>query len=124
MAAGALALFLVERRWPLRRQTRREGARLARNLSLGAMSMAVVAVVQTPLVQPLAERAQRKRRGLVQRLPLPPWGRDVAAFLQISEQQVANIRFAAVKKIHESVRGSGLPADIFPELQPTSEEAG
>lgn len=48
--------------------------------------------------------------------------RDVAAFLKISEQQVANIRFAAVKKIHESVRGSGLPADVFPELQPSAEE--
>ncbi len=44
--------------------------------------------------------------------------RDVAAFLQVSEQHVANVRFAAVKKISETVRGSGLPADIFPELQP------
>jgi RNA polymerase sigma-70 factor (ECF subfamily) len=44
--------------------------------------------------------------------------RDVAAFLSVSEQHVANVRFAAVKKISETVRGSGLPADIFPELQP------
>src|SRR5205807_1622933 len=39
--------------------------------------------------------------------------RDVAAFLKISEQQVANIRFAAVKKISEKVREAGLPADVF-----------
>jgi RNA polymerase sigma-70 factor (ECF subfamily) len=47
--------------------------------------------------------------------------REVAAFLEINEQQVANIRFAAVKKISESVRSSGLPADIFPELAPDPE---
>lgn len=43
--------------------------------------------------------------------------RDVAAFLKISEQQVANIRFAAVKKISEHVRELGLPDDVFPELK-------
>jgi RNA polymerase sigma-70 factor (ECF subfamily) len=43
--------------------------------------------------------------------------RDVAAFLGISEQQVANYRFAAVKKLTEQIRGAGLPADVFPELQ-------
>jgi RNA polymerase sigma-70 factor (ECF subfamily) len=41
--------------------------------------------------------------------------RDAAAFLKISEQQVANIRFAAVKKLSEHVKSSGLPADVFPE---------
>jgi RNA polymerase sigma-70 factor, ECF subfamily len=42
--------------------------------------------------------------------------KDVAAFLGVSEQQVANIRFAAVKKIGEQIRGAGLSADVFPEL--------
>jgi RNA polymerase sigma-70 factor (ECF subfamily) len=42
--------------------------------------------------------------------------RDVAALLKISEQQVANFRFAAVKKLTESIRAAGLPADVFPEL--------
>jgi sterol desaturase/sphingolipid hydroxylase (fatty acid hydroxylase superfamily) len=48
---------------------------------MGAMSMAVVAVVQTPLTQPLAEWADRRRHGLVRRLPLPGWAQDAAAFL-------------------------------------------
>jgi RNA polymerase sigma-70 factor (ECF subfamily) len=43
--------------------------------------------------------------------------RDVAAFLNISEQQVANYRFAAVKKLTELIRAAGLSADVFPELQ-------
>lgn len=49
--------------------------------------------------------------------------KDVAGLLSISEQQVANIRFAAVKKINEQVRGAGLPTDVFPELKDDSEEA-
>jgi RNA polymerase sigma-70 factor (ECF subfamily) len=43
--------------------------------------------------------------------------RDVAAFLGVSEQQVANYRFAAVKKLTEHIREAALPADVFPELQ-------
>jgi RNA polymerase sigma-70 factor (ECF subfamily) len=47
--------------------------------------------------------------------------RDVAALLNVSEQQVANYRFAAVKKLTEHVRDSGLSPDVFPELQPPTE---
>src|SRR5262245_40970709 len=43
--------------------------------------------------------------------------KDVAAFLKIKEQQVANIRFAAVKKMTELMRAEGLPPDVFPGLQ-------
>jgi RNA polymerase sigma-70 factor (ECF subfamily) len=42
--------------------------------------------------------------------------KDVAAFLEIKEQQVANIRFAAVKKISEHLRSAGLSPDVFPGL--------
>jgi RNA polymerase sigma-70 factor (ECF subfamily) len=48
--------------------------------------------------------------------------RDVAALLGISEQQVANYRFAAVKKLGENIRDAGLPPDVFPELQEQEEE--
>jgi RNA polymerase sigma-70 factor, ECF subfamily len=43
--------------------------------------------------------------------------RDVAKFLKITEQQVANIRFAAVKKLGDHVKSAGVPNDTFPELQ-------
>jgi RNA polymerase sigma-70 factor (ECF subfamily) len=42
--------------------------------------------------------------------------REVAALLGIGEQQVANFRFAAVKKLSEQIRDAGLSADVFPEL--------
>ncbi len=46
--------------------------------------------------------------------------RDAAAFLGVSEQQVANFRFAAVKKLSEHIRNAGLSVEVFPELyQPT-----
>ncbi len=48
--------------------------------------------------------------------------RDVAAYLKISEQQVANYRFAAVKKLTEHIRESGLSGDVFPELERANPE--
>ena len=42
--------------------------------------------------------------------------KDVAAFVGVNEQQVANYRFAAVKKLSETMKAAGLPVDVFPEL--------
>jgi sterol desaturase/sphingolipid hydroxylase (fatty acid hydroxylase superfamily) len=82
LALGAAATILVsERRAPLRQQTQREPDRLVRNVILGALSMVAVSVAERPLTMPLARRAEARRRGLVQRLPLPSWTRDVLAFL-------------------------------------------
>ena len=50
----------------------------------------------------------------------PNW--QVAEFVGVSEQQVANYRFAAVKKLSELIRAAGLSADVFPELQAAREE--
>jgi len=46
---------------------------------------------------------------------------DVADFLKVSEQQVANFRFAALKKLGERIREAGLPEAVFPELSQTPE---
>lgn len=78
---AAVALSIAERKRPLRRPTQSEPERSAANLTLGAISMATVAMVETPLTRPLTERAVRTRTGLVQRLPLPVWARDAAAVL-------------------------------------------
>jgi RNA polymerase sigma-70 factor (ECF subfamily) len=50
--------------------------------------------------------------------------KEVAAYLKISEQQVANYRFAAVKKLAETMRAAGLPTDVFPELADADTEGG
>jgi RNA polymerase sigma-70 factor (ECF subfamily) len=64
------------------------------------------------------ERGDYVRVKVMELLWVKGWAnRDVATFLDISEQQVANYRFAAVKKLCEQIRAAGLSADVFPELQ-------
>ena len=81
MGLAALALLVGEKKRPLRKPSQARSGRTLTNLALGAMSMATVALVEAPLTKPLSERAQRKRSGLVQSLPLPRWARDAAAVL-------------------------------------------
>ena len=76
MVAGALAILVAERRRPLRRRTQAEPRRELTNLVLGIAASLAVSLAETPVVEPLARRAAARRRGLVQRLPLPDWARD------------------------------------------------
>src|SRR3954471_12938177 len=69
------------------------------------------------------EKGDYLRLQVMELLWVKGWAnREVAAFLDISEQQVANYRFAAVKKLTELVRAAGLSADVFPELQETNDD--
>jgi RNA polymerase sigma-70 factor, ECF subfamily len=73
------------------------------------------------ILRSLGERGDWIRLKVLELLWVKGWAnRDVAAFLQISEQQVANYRFAAVKKLTEQIRDAGLSADVFPELNSDS----
>ena len=76
-----MALFLAEKSYPLRHPTQAEPARTWRNVTMGALSMAVVGLLETPITSRLAHRALRDRRGLVQRPRLPAWVRDALAVL-------------------------------------------
>jgi RNA polymerase sigma-70 factor (ECF subfamily) len=70
------------------------------------------------LVRQWQERGDFLRLKVMELLLVKGWAnREVAAHLGIKEQQVANYRFAAIKKLAEQIRGAGLPADVFPELQ-------
>lgn len=74
------------------------------------------------LIRQWQERGDYPRLKVLEMLLVKGWAnRDVAAFLGISEQQIANYRFAAVKKLSEYIRDAGLPPDVFPELQATDE---
>ncbi|HJT77284.1 MAG TPA: sigma-70 family RNA polymerase sigma factor [Gemmataceae bacterium] len=71
-----------------------------------------------PMIRHWQERGEHVRVKVLELLWVKGWAnRDVAAFLGVSEQQVANYRFAAVKKLGEHVRNAGLSADVFPELR-------
>src|SRR5437762_1371531 len=68
------------------------------------------------------ERGEHVRLKVLELLWVKGWAnRDVAVFLEITEQQVANYRFAAVKKLTEQIQAAGLPADVFPELHQANE---
>src|ERR1019366_8712660 len=70
------------------------------------------------LLRGLQDREDYLRLKVLELLWVAGWtNRDTAACLGISEQQVANYRFAAVKKLTEQIRDAGLSADVFPELQ-------
>lgn len=72
----------------------------------------------TSLLDQWREQGDYVRMKVLELLFVKGWqNRDVAAFLKISEQQVANIRFAAVKKLNEHMKNAGLPMDVFPELR-------
>jgi RNA polymerase sigma-70 factor (ECF subfamily) len=70
------------------------------------------------MIRQWQERGDYLRLKVLELLLVKGWAnRDVAAHLKVTEQQVANYRFAAVKKLGEQIRDAGLPADVFPELQ-------
>lgn len=67
LAIGAAAvggLLLAERAAPLRRRTRRELPRLARNAAMGAACQAVIMASEMPLTDRIAARNVARRRGL------------------------------------------------------------
>jgi RNA polymerase sigma-70 factor (ECF subfamily) len=73
------------------------------------------------LVGQWKERGDYLRLKIMELLLVKGWAnRDVAAHLGIKEQQVANYRFAAIKKLTEQIRAAGLPAEVFPELHEES----
>jgi RNA polymerase sigma-70 factor (ECF subfamily) len=70
------------------------------------------------LIRQWREKGDFARLKVMELLLVKGWAnREVAAFLKVTEQQVANYRFAAVKKLGEQIKEAGLPGDVFPELQ-------
>lgn len=83
VAISALFIVVAERRRPLRRRTQAEPNRELVNLAMGAASALAILVAETPLVEPLARMAEERKRGIVRRLPLPEWARDIAGLLMM-----------------------------------------
>lgn len=66
-------LWWLEGRRPLRPAVESKSVRMARNLSVAALSAAALRMAERPLVDPLAAYAERRRWGLLARLRLPHW---------------------------------------------------
>ena len=79
---------------------------------------------EAALVRALGEMiAHWRRRGQWERLQciellwVRGWSnKEVAARLGISEQTVANYKFETIARLRATLRGQGLPEEVFPEL--------
>jgi RNA polymerase sigma-70 factor (ECF subfamily) len=94
---------------------------LARSQERRDLESTAIARCLGQMLRQLHEKNDFVRVKVLEMLWVKGWAnRDVAKFLRISEQQVANFRFAAVKKLSEHIKGAGLSAEVFPELQDAS----
>jgi RNA polymerase sigma-70 factor (ECF subfamily) len=90
---------------------------LARSQERRDLENAALAHCLGQLVRQWQQQGDYTRLKVLELLWVKGWAnRDAAAHLGVSEQQVANFRFAAVKKLSEQIRHSGLSPDVFPEL--------
>lgn len=81
IAVTFLALLPLEFVKPLRREVESKARRIVRNLALGGVSAAVIAVLQAPFLVPLAGWAERAQVGLLNRVAWPPLLEAVAGIL-------------------------------------------
>jgi RNA polymerase sigma-70 factor (ECF subfamily) len=96
----------------------RGASSIARSKEREEMEVEAVARALRDVIRGFQQKGDYKRIQVLELLFVKGWPNwQVAEFLQVSEQQVANYRFAAVKKLTETIQGAGLPADVFPELQ-------
>ena len=75
------ALFVAERRRPLRRQREPGPERVGRNLTIGLLAAATTAAAEMPIVAPVQRLAERRRLGLLRQLSMPRALRVVLGFL-------------------------------------------
>lgn len=90
---------------------------IARSQERRDLESAAVARVLKELIHGFRQKGDYKRIMVLELLFVKGWPNwQVAEFLEFTEQQIANYRFAAVKKLTEGMRAANLPVDVFPEL--------
>jgi sterol desaturase/sphingolipid hydroxylase (fatty acid hydroxylase superfamily) len=81
IGVAATALFLLERRRPLRKRVDPAPLRVPRNVTIGALGAIATSAAQDAIVEPVQRFAERRRLGLVRRLRLPQPLASIAGFL-------------------------------------------
>jgi sterol desaturase/sphingolipid hydroxylase (fatty acid hydroxylase superfamily) len=74
-------MLIAERFAPLRSTVESKLRRIVRNVSAGGISLAIMSLVQAPLLQPVAAWIVRDRIGLLQLVQWPRWLETVLAIL-------------------------------------------
>lgn len=82
VAGTFVMLFLAESVAPLRRPVEQRFRHIVRNLTTGGVSLAVMTLIQTPLLVPVARFIERQEIGLLHWIELPrPWAIVVSIVL-------------------------------------------
>lgn len=80
-ATAFTALFLVERRRPLRPRVEDEVEHTARNFAMVTATIVTTAALERHTLAPLQRWLEARRFGLARRLPLPPSARGIVAIV-------------------------------------------
>jgi sterol desaturase/sphingolipid hydroxylase (fatty acid hydroxylase superfamily) len=80
-AIGFGLLLLAEKKRPLRQATVNKLKRVPRNLALGGVTALAVNLLFVPVVSAVARRVQKRKLGLLNRLPLPAPLQFIAALM-------------------------------------------
>lgn len=114
-AGAAVALALLERQRALRRRTTPMPSRLETNLALAGLTAVVTHAAMGPVVRPLSTLVTRRRIGVVPRLPIPDWLRDVVSVLLLDYTlyvwHVAEHKVPALYHFHQ-VHHADLDLDV------------
>lgn len=90
---------------------------IARNKEREALECGALGRALLHVLDRWRDQNEYERVKILELLFVKGWAnKDVAAFLGVKEQHVANVRFAAVKKITELIQAEGLSPDVFPGL--------
>jgi RNA polymerase sigma-70 factor (ECF subfamily) len=99
----------------------RKASSLARSAEKREFEDEAVARCLGKMIRGWQQKGDYDRIRVLELLFVKGWAnRDVASFLKVGEQQVANYRFAAMRKLTEMIQDAGLPLEVFPELRDES----
>jgi len=98
----------------------RPASSIARSQERQDLEIGAVGRVLADLIRGFQAKGDYTRLAVLELLFVKGWPNwQVAEQLKVTEQQVANYRFATVKKLTEAMNQAGLPDDVFPELTAT-----
>jgi RNA polymerase sigma-70 factor (ECF subfamily) len=90
---------------------------IARSAERRELEENVLAQALHAYVHELRQRNDYQRLKAIELIYVKGWrNQQVAAFLQVSEQDVANWRFQSKSRLHDRLVAARLPVEIFPEL--------
>jgi RNA polymerase sigma-70 factor (ECF subfamily) len=99
-------------------QKQRLPSSIARSAERRELEEDVLAKALHSYVSELRQRSDYLRLKAMELIYVKGWrNQDVAAFLQVSEQDIANWRFQSKSRLQDRLRAARLPPEVFPELQ-------